>query len=410
MVMVTERADQRRMVLTPGGATHSKEKSAMAALGELAASSVAFVPLPFTIKTFEMVEDPCCNHIVSWSSANNSFIVWDSHALARELLPHVFKHNNFSSFIRQLNIYGFRKVDSNRWEFANEYFLRHQKHLLKEIRRRKPVLTNQQQVCSSAGWPCLEMGKHRRLLRKIDNLKRDNFLLMSEVVRLGQEQLAAQEEIAVLTQRIHLSEQQQQQLMSYLPKAMQKPASVVQLLQRSEEKNKLDSISSKCPLRPGAGWSSVQKAVTATSSYNVVDEGDSHANANDDLQAYFHQIAQEQFGEDAIGHAPLKAQTEWNQSFLDHSLQQIGDTSDASRNATKTEALYSFGDSSSGFFSDSDGAAFCQHLDAQHTIVAEISGDQIVRSSKINLPSAAPTLESSECQEFLKQGVDDLIK
>ncbi|MCO5556546.1 hypothetical protein L7F22_010095 [Adiantum nelumboides] len=392
-VMITERADQRRMVpatssqLAPtfvkgasfsgrapvfaasGGATRSKERSAMAALGELAASSVARVTLPFIIKTFEMVEDPCCNHIVSWSSANNSFIVWDSHALARELLPHVFKHNNFSSFVRQLNIYGFKKVVPNRWEFANEYFLRHQKHLLKEIRRRKSVLTIQQQVCSPAGLPCLEMGKHGRLLEEIDSLKRDKCLLMSEVVRLRQQQLAAQEEIAVLTQRIHRSAHRQQLPVSYLVKATQNPASVVRLVQRSEQKKQLDSITG-----------------------GHVDESDLHANANEELQAYFHQIAQEQFREDAIGHVHIKAQTEWNQSLLDHSLQQIGDASGASRIVTKTKALYRFGDLSSGFFSDSDIAAFCQHLDAQHTIVAENSGNQIVRSSKINLP--LPALES----------------
>lgn len=62
-------------------------------------------PPPFLTKTFDMVEDPATDSIVSWSQARNSFIVWDSHKFATNLLPKYFKHSNFSSFIRQLNTY-----------------------------------------------------------------------------------------------------------------------------------------------------------------------------------------------------------------------------------------------------------------------------------------------------------------
>lgn len=60
---------------------------------------------PFLAKTYEMVDDPSSNSIVSWSSTNKSFIVWNPPDFARDLLPRFFKHNNFSSFIRQLNTY-----------------------------------------------------------------------------------------------------------------------------------------------------------------------------------------------------------------------------------------------------------------------------------------------------------------
>jgi heat shock transcription factor len=56
-----------------------------------------------------MVEDPETDPIVSWSASRDSFIVWDSHEFSKILLPKHFKHNNFSSFIRQLNTYVSKK-------------------------------------------------------------------------------------------------------------------------------------------------------------------------------------------------------------------------------------------------------------------------------------------------------------
>lgn len=62
-------------------------------------------PPPFLSKTYDLVEDERTNEIVSWSNGNNSFIVWDPQKFAINLLPKFFKHNNFSSFVRQLNTY-----------------------------------------------------------------------------------------------------------------------------------------------------------------------------------------------------------------------------------------------------------------------------------------------------------------
>jgi len=62
-------------------------------------------PAPFLLKTYEMVDESSTDEIVSWSSTNNTFIVWNPAEFSRLLLPTFFKHNNFSSFIRQLNTY-----------------------------------------------------------------------------------------------------------------------------------------------------------------------------------------------------------------------------------------------------------------------------------------------------------------
>ncbi|KAK4416198.1 Heat shock factor protein HSF24 [Sesamum alatum] len=99
------------------------------------------VPAPFLTKTYHLVDDPRSDDVISWNEAGTTFVVWKTAEFAKDLLPNYFKHNNFSSFVRQLNTYGFRKTVPDKWEFANENFKRGQKELLVQIRRRKTAST-----------------------------------------------------------------------------------------------------------------------------------------------------------------------------------------------------------------------------------------------------------------------------
>eukprot|EP00743_Colponemidia_sp_Colp-15_P007806 GILK01008452.1.p1 GENE.GILK01008452.1~~GILK01008452.1.p1 ORF type:complete len:419 (-),score=55.97 GILK01008452.1:275-1504(-) len=93
----------------------------------------------FLVKTYQMVSEPGSDDIISWSADGKSFLIHDPESFAKTLLPKSFKHDKLSSFIRQLNYYGFAKVycgSSNIWEFKHPGFQKGQPELLRTIVRK----------------------------------------------------------------------------------------------------------------------------------------------------------------------------------------------------------------------------------------------------------------------------------
>lgn len=98
-----------------------------------------------------MVNDPSNADLIRWSEAGDSFFVLDHERFAHEVLGKWFKHRNFSSFVRQLNMYGFHKIphlqqgvlksdtDTEFWNFAHANFHRGQPDLLCLIQRKKQL-------------------------------------------------------------------------------------------------------------------------------------------------------------------------------------------------------------------------------------------------------------------------------
>lgn len=147
----------------------------------------------------------------------------------------------FISFWVQL-LQGFRKVDPDKWEFAHEGFLRGQKHLLMTIKRRRPAnhLSHQQHASEA----CLEVGKYG-LDGEIDRLKRDKSLLMSEVIKLRQDQQNSKAHVQAMAEKLKGIEQKQQHMMAFLARAMQNPSFIDQLAEQKDKRKELEEAISK---------------------------------------------------------------------------------------------------------------------------------------------------------------------
>ncbi|KAM0754847.1 winged helix DNA-binding domain-containing protein, partial [Meredithblackwellia eburnea MCA 4105] len=95
-----------------------------------------------------MLLDAASQHLIAFTPKGTSFIVTNTTDFSRDVLPKYFKHSNFSSFVRQLNMYSFSKInktprgvargsiDNQEWEFRHPKFVRGKPQQLDEIKRK----------------------------------------------------------------------------------------------------------------------------------------------------------------------------------------------------------------------------------------------------------------------------------
>uniref|UniRef100_A0A9J8AUG1 Heat shock transcription factor 1 n=1 Tax=Cyprinus carpio carpio TaxID=630221 RepID=A0A9J8AUG1_CYPCA len=174
----------------------------------------------FLTKLWTLVEDPDTDPLICWSPSGNSFHVFDQGRFSKEVLPKYFKHNNMASFVRQLNMYGFRKVvhieqgglvkpEKDDTEFQHPYFIRGQEHLLENIKRKVTTVSNIKQedfklsteeMSKMITDVQLMRGKQESIDSKISTLKHENEALWREVATLRQKHSQQQKVVNKLIQ------------------------------------------------------------------------------------------------------------------------------------------------------------------------------------------------------------------
>ncbi|CAM0134998.1 unnamed protein product [Umbelopsis sp. WA50703] len=168
----------------------------------------------FVTKLYNIVGDEEIQHLVSWSKEGDVFSVKNPTEFARTILPQYFKHNNWQSFVRQLNMYGFHKVndvfhtvtnEQQLWEFAHDCFRRGQPELLQRIKRKTGARLSPAQVIKSDSPgenSDLTDERLRHLEQQIFHLQSKCDTIMKINTDMRQTQIQQQEIIQQLTSKI----------------------------------------------------------------------------------------------------------------------------------------------------------------------------------------------------------------
>ncbi|CAN0180960.1 unnamed protein product, partial [Ectocarpus sp. 6 AP-2014] len=90
----------------------------------------------FALGLFQILktEDP---KVIGWSASGKAFRIGDSEKFCKEIMPRFFKQNKYSSFQRQLNLYGFRKLvrGNEAGGYMHPLFERGKPEQLSQVRR-----------------------------------------------------------------------------------------------------------------------------------------------------------------------------------------------------------------------------------------------------------------------------------
>eukprot|EP01041_Mallomonas_annulata_P002306 gene2306-4490_t len=109
-------------------------------------------PSGFLTKTFEIFSTTEYADLCGWGPKGDTIYVRKIEEFSKQILPKYFKHANFQSFVRQLNMYDFHKTvqDPNNGEFHHLYFRKDRPELMALIKRKANSRTESSKKCRSS--------------------------------------------------------------------------------------------------------------------------------------------------------------------------------------------------------------------------------------------------------------------
>ncbi|SCU93576.1 LANO_0E04258g1_1 [Lachancea nothofagi CBS 11611] len=169
----------------------------------------------FVNKLWSMVNDTTNQKLIHWSPDGKSFVITNRERFVHEILPKYFKHSNFASFVRQLNMYGWHKVQDvrsgsiqgnsdERWQFENENFVRDNEELLENIIRQKPSTTSTKEILVGQNGEEMDIGI---LLNELDTVKFNQMAIAEDLKRISKDNESLWKENMMARER-HQAQQQ----------------------------------------------------------------------------------------------------------------------------------------------------------------------------------------------------------